>query len=277
MAQGISVRWLRKSFGRFKLDGVAAEMPRGYVTAVIGSNGAGKTSLLKCITGSYVPDSGVIEFGIPRRYGRMGVMFDECPYPPTMRVSALSKTMSKVFDDWDPDEFARLCKGYGIEPSSKVGSLSRGRRMCLQAAVMFSHGTDYLVLDEPTSGMDPEAREEFLAVLRDYVSDDEHTVVISSHMTSDLEKIADQVVLMMDGRVVLCEDRISLMEDYGLVRAADSERVPEEFVIGSSEGGFGRTVLVKGRKRLSETIPDIEIGDASLEDIVVYHMRGRGA
>ena len=252
-------------------------MPRGYVTAVIGSNGAGKTSLLKCIAGSYVPDSGVIEFGIPRRYGRMGVMFDECPYPPTMRVSALSKTMSRVFDDWDPDGFARLCRGYGIEPSSKVGSLSRGRRMCLQAAVMLSHGTDYLVLDEPTSGMDPEAREEFLAVLRDYVSDDEHTVVISSHMTSDLEKIADQVVLMMDGRVVLCEDRVSLMEDYGLVRAADSGRVPEEFVVGASEGEYGRTVMVRDRKLLSETVPGIDIGDASLEDLVVYHMRGRKA
>ncbi|MBO4568537.1 MAG: ABC transporter ATP-binding protein [Candidatus Methanomethylophilaceae archaeon] len=276
MAQGISVRWLRKSFGRFKLDGVSAEMPRGYVTAVIGNNGAGKTSLLKCITGSYVPDSGVIEFGVPRRYGRMGVMFDECPYPPTMRVSALSKTMSRVFDDWDPDKFAKLCKAYGIDFSSKVGSLSRGRRMSLQAAVMLSHETDYLVLDEPTSGMDPEAREEFLEVLREYVSDDEHTVVISSHMTSDLEKIADQVVLMIDGKVVLCEDRISLMEDYGLVRAADSERIPKECMIGESEGGLGKAVMVKDRKRLSETIPDVEMYDASLEDIVVYHMRGRG-
>jgi ABC-2 type transport system ATP-binding protein len=275
MAQGISVRWLKKSFVGFKLDGVSAEMPRGYVTAVIGNNGAGKTSLLKCITGSYVPDSGIIEFGIPRGYGRIGVMFDECPYPPTMRVSAISKTMSRVFDDWNPDKFGRLCKGYGIEPFSKVGSLSRGRRMSLQAAVMLSHDTDYLILDEPTSGMDPEAREEFLAVLRDYVSDDEHTVVMSSHMTSDLEKIADQVVLIIDGKVVLCKDRISLMEEYGLVRAADAERVPEEYVIGSSEGEFGKTVMVRGRRHLSETIPDINVDDASLEDIVIFHMRGR--
>ena len=204
-------------------------------------------------------------------------MFDECPYPPTMRVSALSKTMSRVFDDWDSDEFARLCKGYGIEPFSKVGSLSRGRRMSLQAAVMLSHGTDYLVLDEPTSGMDPEAREKFLEVLRDYVSDDEHTVVISSHMTSDLEKIADQIILMIDGKVVLCQDRISLMEDYGLVRAADAGRIPKECIIGASDGGLGQIVMVKDRKRLSETIPDVEMYDASLEDIVVYHMRGRKA
>ena len=101
------------------------------------------------------------------------------------------------------------------------------------------------------------------------MSDDEHTVVISSHMTSDLEKIADQVVLMIDGKVVLCEDRISLMEDYGLVRAADAEKIPEECIIGASEGGLGQTVMVKDRKRLSETVPDVE-------DIVVYHMRGRG-
>ncbi|MBR6205332.1 MAG: ABC transporter ATP-binding protein [Candidatus Methanomethylophilaceae archaeon] len=275
MAQGISVRGLYKSFQGFQLKRVDAEMPRGYVTAVIGGNGAGKTSLLKCIIGSYVPDSGTILFGVPRKPGRVGVVFDECPYPPTMRVRDLSRTMSKIFDDWDAERYEGLCRKYGIGPWFKVGALSRGRRMRLQVAVMMSHGTDYLVLDEPTSGMDPEAREEFLGMLREYVSDEERTVVISSHQTSDLEKIADQIVLMMDGKVVLCQDRISLMEEYGLVRASDADRVPEKFVVGASESDFGRTALVKDRKALADMFPDMAIDDASLEDIVVYHMKGR--
>jgi ABC-2 type transport system ATP-binding protein len=275
MNKGISVRYLNKSFGRFRLQNISAEMPRGYVTAIIGNNGAGKTSLLKCITGSYVPDSGVVEFGIPKQYGRIGVVFDECPYPPTMKVDALSRTMGRIFDDWDPMRFGDLCKGYGIDMSSRVGTLSRGRRMRLQIAVMLSHGTDYLILDEPTSGLDPEAREEFLDLLRDYVSDEEHTVVISSHMTSDLEKIADTVVLMIDGKVVLCQDRVSLLEEYGIVKVGGDRPIEDGFVIGMSDGEFGTTALIKDRRTFSESHPDVVIDDASLEDIVVYHMKGR--
>jgi len=276
MNQGISVKYLNKSFGGPGIKNICAEMPRGYITAIIGNNGAGKTTLLKCITGSYIPDSGVVEFGIPKRYGRIGVVFDECPYPPAMRIDALSKTLSKIFDDWDASRFDSLCAEYRIPKSSKVGALSRGARMKLQFAVMLSHATDYLILDEPTSGLDPDARDGFLDVLRDYVSDEEHTVVISSHMTSDLEKIADQIILMIDGRIVFCKDRISLMEEYGLVRNADPNDLPEEHVVGIVENDFGSTALVKDRAKLSDERPDLLIDDASLEDIVIYHMRGNG-
>ncbi|MBQ7978760.1 MAG: ABC transporter ATP-binding protein [Candidatus Methanomethylophilaceae archaeon] len=275
MTKGISVRYLNKSFGRFKLQNINVEMPRGYVTAIIGNNGAGKTSLLKCITGSYVPDSGVIEFGVPKKYGRIGVVFDECPYPPTMKIEILSRTMNKIFDDWDNARFEELCRDYGIDRSSKVGALSRGMRMKLQIAVMLSHGTDYLILDEPTSGLDPEAREEFLGLLRDYVSDEERTLVISSHMTSDLEKIADQIVLMIDGKVILCQDRVSLLEEYGIVKVSNESAIDDGFIIGTSEGEFGITALIKDRKTFSESHPDLVVDDASLEDIVVYHMKGR--
>lgn len=275
MNQGISVKYLNKSFGGSGLKNVCAEMPRGYITAIIGNNGAGKTTLLKCITGSYVPDSGVVEFGIPKRYGRMGVVFDECPYPPAMRIDALSKTLSKIFDDWDVSRFDSLCAEYRIPKSSKVGALSRGARMKLQFAVMLSHATDYLILDEPTSGLDPEAREEFLGLLRDYVSDEEHTVVISSHMTSDLEKIADQIVLMIDGKVVFCKDRVSLLEEYGILKVSSDCAIDDGLIIGTSEGEFGKTALIKDRKKFSESHPDLVIDDASLEDIVVYHMKGR--
>ncbi len=252
MNQGISVKYLNKSFGGSGLKNVCAEMPRGYITAIIGNNGAGKTTLLKCITGSYIPDSGVVEFGIPKRYGRIGVVFDECPYPPTMRIDALSRTMNKIFDDWDSIRFGELCIDYGIDMSSRVGTLSRGMRMKLQIAVMLSHETDYLILDEPTSGLDPEAREEFLGILRDYVSDEEHTVVISSHMTSDLEKIADVIVLMIDGKVILCQDRVSLLEEYGIVKVGSGCTVDDGFIIGTSEGEFGTTALIKDRKTFSE-------------------------
>ncbi len=275
MTRGISVKFLNKSFGKFRLHNINVEIPRGYITAIIGNNGAGKTSLLKCITGSYVPDSGVIEFGVPKQYGRIGVVFDECPYPPMMKVDALSRTMNKIFDDWDAIRFENLCKKYGINMSSRVGTLSRGRRMSLQIAVMLSHVTDYLILDEPTSGLDPEAREEFLGLLRDYVSDEEHTVVISSHMTSDLEKIADEIVLMIDGKVMLCQDRVSLLEEYGILKVSCDCAIDDGFIIGTSEGEFGKTALIMNRKAFSESHPEMLIDDASLEDIVVYHMKGR--
>lgn len=275
METGISVRYLNKAFGGFRLRSVSIEAPRGYITGVIGSNGSGKTTLLKCITGAYVPDSGYVEFGVPKRYGRIGIVCDECPYPPTMRVSRLSKVMSSIFDDWDDRRFSSLCDGYGIGPDSRVGTLSRGTRMKLQVAVMLSHGTDCLILDEPASGMDPESKEGLMDILRDYVSDEEHTVVISSNSISDLERIADQVVVMIDGEAVLCKDRISLMEEYGIVRAGTDEIVPEEHVVGSERTGFGSSYLVKDRGVLVEEHPELMIDDASLEDILLYLTRGR--
>ena len=275
MNQGITIRGLNKELGDFRLEDIDLDIPKGYVTCLIGNNGAGKTSLLKCILGTYKKDSGSIVFGFKTSPGHVGVIFDECPYPMFYRIGFLSKAMSKIFDDWGEDRFFSLCKEFGISTEDRVGNLSRGMRMKLQTAVMLSHHTDYLVLDEPTAGMDPDSKERFLDMIREYMAEEERLVIISSHQMSDLEKIADYVILMADGRIVLSKDMATLSIDYGMVRSpSDAEMIPREFVVHSESNDLGGVCLVHDRRDLQRMFPDMRIDDASLDEIMVHTMRG---
>lgn len=273
MGDSIKIKDLNKEFKSFALKDINAEIPRGYVTGIIGNNGAGKTTLLKCISGSYVPTSGTVEFPCTMMRGHIGIVFDECPYPGDMKVSYLSKAMSMIFEEWDSERYLSLCKKFDIPEKQVVMKLSRGMKMKLQAAVALSHKTDLLILDEATAGMDPESRAEFLDLIREYIADEQHTVIMSSHITSDLERIADYLIFIYNGKVILSGDRESLIDEYGIMRTGSEIIIPKEYIIFEETGSFGSTCLVSKKKELKEAYPEVTIDDASLDDIMVYLSR----
>lgn len=275
MSDSIEIRDLNKKFKDFSLKDMNVDIPKGFVTGIIGNNGAGKTTLLKCITGSYVPTSGTITFPYEMRRGNIGVIFDECPFTGDAKVSFLSKMMSNLFDDWDSERFFSLCKTFDIDRSKPISKLSRGMRMKLQVAVALSHDTDIIVMDEPTAGMDPESRMEFLDMIREYISDGERTVIISSHITSDLEKIADHLIFIYNGEIILRGDRESLSDEYGVLKTGSGNIIPKEHIIYEETGNYGTTCFVRDKKGLKEAYPELVIDDASLDDIMVYMIRGR--
>lgn len=274
MDDAISVEHLRKSFGDFSLEDVSLSVPRGYVTGLIGENGAGKTALIKCMTGSVIPDSGDVSLNdVP------GVVFDGGHFPEDLTVGQLGRILAGTFGSWDQTCYERMVSDAGVGMGKRLKSLSRGMGMKVQVAAAMSRNPDILILDEPTAGMDPAARDEFLDSIRGYIQDEDRTVLISSHITSDLEKVADRIAFMHRGRIVLSEDKDELLERFGVLRcgASDWERVDRSAVVKLRRGDMGVVALVDDKAGMREAYPELVVDDASLDDIMVLTIRGEDA
>ena len=202
----LRIRSLSKHYDGFDLRNVDLTVPAGSVVGFIGSNGAGKTTTIKAILGLIYPDAGSIELlgqnvgehagskAIKDAKQRTGVVFDTCSFPEEMTVASVGKLMSYSYDSWSPADFEQRLAQFQLPKSKTVKDLSRGMSMKLSLACALAHDPDLLILDEATAGLDPLAREEALDILRGYMRDERHGILMSSHITSDPEKIADYIV-----------------------------------------------------------------------------------
>lgn len=280
MGNAVEIRGLTKRLGDFEMDGLDLEIPEGYVVGLIGENGAGKTTLIKCLTGAAIADSGDIRIlGAPLEEAdktHIGVVFDECKFMQNFDGDHLSKLMSMIFERWDDEEFRYLMSGYGIAMDKKIKDYSRGMRMKVQVAVALAHAPDLLLLDEPTAGMDPAARDEFLDSIREYMTDESHTTVISSHITTDLEKVADYIVFLHGGRIVLNGPKDDIMESYGIAKGSEAAiaKLDREDVVSIRRDDYSVSALVRDRDGVREAFPELVVDPASLDDILVMTVRG---
>lgn len=278
----VEIRGLCKSFGSFGLSDVSFDIPRGYVVGLIGENGAGKTTLIKCLTGAVIPDSGSIRIGGEERSarpGEIGVVFDECHFFQQMNGRQIGRTMSGLFPGWDQASYDRMMSSFGIDQDKKLKDYSRGMRMKIQVAVALSHNPDVVLMDEATAGMDPAARDEFLDIVMEYMRDESHSVLMSSHITADLERIADYIVFIHGGRVVIDDTKDSILENYGIVKGSESQvlAIGRENIISTRRDGYGMSALVSDRNGVKEAYPELVVDPASLDDIMVMVIRGEGA
>lgn len=280
MDNAVKIRGLCKSFGSFGIRGLDLDIPRGYVVGLIGENGAGKTTLIKCITGANIPDSGEVRlFGSLDRNGsegRLGVVFDECHFFQQMSGEQIGKLMSSLFAEWDDARYRTLMSDFGIPLDKKVKDYSRGMRMRIQVAVALSHSPDLVIMDEATAGMDPAARDEFLDLVMGYMQDEDHTVLMSSHITSDLERIADYIVFIHQGRIVMNGPKDEILESYGIVKGSESAvlAVGRENIVSVKRDQFSTSALVRDRQGVAEAYPELVVDPASLDDIMVMVIRG---
>lgn len=272
MANAIEIRGLTKEFKHFKLNAGDIDIPKGYVTGIVGSNGAGKSTLMNCITGTYIPTSGKITWEKEPEQGSIGLIYGECPFLGLGNANNISKTFGRCFPDWDEKEFFRLCSEYKLDRKKKIIKYSDGMKKLIQAAVAFSHPTDILILDEPTLGLDPINREDLLDKVMDYMMNEEHTVIITSNITSDLEKIADYIIFLKEGEIVINGRTDDILNEYGILRSFD-ESIRDHFV-AVRKGEFSWTALVKDKNGLRATHPELTVDDATIEDIAVYLIRG---
>lgn len=274
----IEARGLVKTVGSFRLV-ANLEIPSGYVIGLIGENGAGKTTLIKCMTGVNRVGSGEVSFmGKPladRVPGEIGIVFDDCHFPGGMDGSHLDRLMGGLFPNWDGTRFAELMDSFDIPMDKKVKEYSRGMRMKVQVAVALSHDPRLLILDEATAGMDPAARDEFLEMVRDFACDEDHTVVMSSHITSDLEKIADYIVFIHRGRIILNAPKDEILESYGIAKGSEGAlRALGDEMIAFRRGDYSCEALVADRCGVAEAYPELVVDPASLDDIMVMIVRG---
>ncbi len=291
MTDLLKVEGLVKSYGEFTLDHLDLAVPEGCVTGFVGSNGAGKTTAIKSILGIVMPDAGTISlFGENVADGeasraeakeRIGAVFDTCPFLTESRVSDVASIGRFAWKTWDRLAFETYLRMFGIDMKKRVKDLSRGMGMKLQLAFALAHRPDLLILDEATAGLDPMARDEVLDILRGYMADGAHGILMSSHITTDLEKIADHVVCIDDGRTVFscATDEICDIAGIARCRPADVEAIANSglFEPGSlrvMRDAYSVSVLVPDRAALRRRFPEVACERASIEDYMAFMLKG---
>ena len=274
----IEIKNLVKKFDGFTLGPIDLSIPKGTIVGYIGQNGAGKSTTIKLLLGLLKIDSGEIKilgYDNPNSIelkDKLGVVFDELLVPEEMTLVDLEKFCSRVYSKWDREFFYQLKKKFNLSEKQTIKNYSRGMRMKLSMAVALSHNAEILILDEATSGLDPIVREEILDLLLDFMQEENHTILISSHILSDLEKVADYIAFINDGKVLFVETKDELKENYGICTLSNEEveNLDEEAIIGRRVHSFGQELLVK-----RNVIPDgITLQKPSIEDIMIYFVKG---
>lgn len=281
----IELEKVTKDYGDFKLDSVSFSVPEGSVCGFIGQNGAGKTTTINLILDVIKRDAGEIRvFGetIDKNSAALrediGVVFDEMGFHEFMTAKDINFMMKHIYKNWDSEMFFNYVKEFSLPSKKKCGSFSRGMRMKLQIAVALSHHAKLLIMDEPTSGLDPIVRNEMINIFRDYVVEEDHTILLSSHITGDLEKLADEVVFIDRGKIVLAGNKDELLEKHGILKCKkeDLAQVSTSFIVSSETGSFGAEALVNDRRAVAKLYPDMVIEPATLEQIMIYYVNRRG-
>ena len=277
----LEVRGLCKNYGSFALNEVSFDVPRGFITGFIGPNGSGKTTTLKLILSVIRADSGRVN-GIgchdTPQNEEIGVVLDTPMYVDDWTVGEVEKAISPFYREWDKKTFAGYINKFGLEPKKKVKELSRGMKVKLQIAAAFSHHAKFLLLDEPTSGLDPVARDEICDLLREFVTDEDKSVMFSTHITSDLEKTADYITFILNGRIVFTGAKEDLLEKYARVTGGlgDLNVKQKKSVVGYREHGTGFEGMIETVD--IGTLPkDVLTEEISLDEIIIFMNKEKGA
>ena len=283
MENAICIRGLCKHYEDFSLENLDLTVPTGSIVGFVGENGAGKTTTLKAIFGAIRTDGGSIEvLGCtdPDRLDKsqIGVVMEDSFFYETLTPRQVNSIMKSLQPGWDSAEFARLLNDYQLPEKKLIKDMSKGMRMKFRLATALAHKPKLLILDEATSGLDPVVRGEVLDYLRDYIQDESHSVLMSSHITSDLEKVADSIAYLRKGRLLFQMDRDELLEKYGVLRCSPEqlEVLDNRLKVATRETGFTCETLVNDAAAARRALPDAVIDRASIEDIMQFYT-GRDA
>lgn len=283
MANLLELRNLSKSYGAFALQGVDLDVPSGTITGLVGANGAGKSTLLKMVLGLLPPDAGEIRlFGEKARSDsarlrqRIGFVQESPTLFPLLRIPELGEAVAPFYPRWNGATFRRLCDTFELPLKTAFMKLSQGSRMKVALALALSHEADLLLLDEPTSGLDPLMRREVLDLLLEVIQDEGRAVLFSTHITSDLERVADHVAILKAGRLVLAGPKDDLLESWALVKGGEELLAGplKDRCHGGERTELGLTLLCEGAETLAPMLPEGALQERpSLEDLVYFHGR----
>ncbi len=273
----LEVEGLTKRYPGFTLDSVSFRLETGYIMGFIGRNGAGKTTTLKSMLGLVHADAGSVRIdGTEYREDehlakqKLGVAFGGVDYYPRARLSDIARVTRRFYEAWDETQYRALLQRFQLDEKKRVRELSQGMKVKFSLALALSHNAKLLLLDEPTVGLDPVSREEPIELLQHIVEDGEHSILFSTHITSDLEKCADYITYIRGGRIAASTDLDSFKSEYRLVRgtrAQLTEPLVQKF-IGARKNAFGFTALAKAED--AAAMVGLEIAPADLESIMIY-------
>lgn len=277
----IELKDVTKDYGDFKLDNISFKVPEGAVCGFIGQNGAGKTTTIQIILDSINRDGGeVYLFGksIDKDSAALreniGVVFDEMGFHDFLTAKQINTVMKNIYKGWNEKKYFEYLRRFSLPTKKACGTFSRGMRMKLQIAAALSHDAKLLIMDEPTSGLDPIVRNEVLQIFREYVVEEDHTILLSSHITGDLEKLADEVVFIDGGKIVLKGNKDEILEKHALLRCKKDElkNISRSLIVSAQLSSLGAEVLVNDRKAAGRLYPEMVIEQAGLEEIMIYYV-----
>ncbi len=283
MTNSIEISGLNKTYPGFALRDISLTLPGGAIMGLIGENGAGKTTTIKCILNLIRRDSGQIKL-----MGRdnireerlakqdIGVVLDECFFHDTLRAKDVGAILAPVYQEWDEELFQDYLDKFGLPEKQFIKEYSRGMKMKLSLAAALSHHPKLLILDEATAGLDPVVRDEILDEFLAFICDEEHSILISSHITSDLEKVADYITYLHQGRVVLSDSKDEILDHYGRLGCSPDElaKIDPADLIRVRRGSFGCEALISDRSAFQRKYPGKMVDRVTLEGIMLFVSKG---
>lgn len=277
----IEIRSLEKRYKDFRLDNVDLTLPGGCILGLIGENGAGKSTLIKCLLGVIHKNAGSItilgrdaDTEIADIKEDVGVVLDEVGIPDTFRFKHINEIMKKTFRNWDEAEFSAYIDKFGLPKDKKFKEFSRGMKMKMGIAIALSHKAKLLVLDEATNGLDPVIRDEVTDIFYEFTRSEEHSILISSHIVSDLEKLCDYISFIHKGKVLLNEEKDVLLEQYAIANCTEEQlhELDPSAVRGKKSGKYGVQALVR-----RDAVPSgMTLSPVTIEELFVFMIKDAG-
>lgn len=271
----LTLKNFKKSYKNFTLGEINLEIPEGMIIGIIGKNGAGKTTLIKSILGLLKHEG---ELAIMNQINldsedlrqQLGFVLDDSIFPGRMTISRINQIMSNIFKDWNETQFLKYLNHFNIQISAKYKELSKGNQQKIAILIALCHNAKLLVLDEPLNNLDPPSRIDMQDIFREYMQTEDNTILISSHILSDLEKICDYILFLQEGKVTLFEQKDQLIENYGIAKVTHDQyqEIKKEYP-HIRKHQFGVDVLIPDKKAFCLRYPDYIVDDATLEDIIV--------
>lgn len=278
----LKVENLSKSYDDFTLENVGFNLPKGSIMGLVGENGAGKTTIIKLILNLIKRESGYIKvFGLDNIENeqqikeKIGVVLDESYFHDNLRAKDISLIMDNIYSNWDKSVFLYYLKKFKLPLDKIVKDFSKGMKMKLSIAVALSHDPQFLILDEPTSGLDPIVRSEILDIFMEFIQDEEKSILFSTHITSDLDKIADYITFIHNGAIIFSESKDDMINNFGIIKCGkeDFNKIDKVDIVGYRKSQFGYEVLINNKQRNRSKYNTFIIDSASLEDIMLLYIR----
>ena len=275
MENAIEIKNLSKSYEDFCLNNIILNIPKGSIVGLIGENGAGKSTLISSLLGIIKSSYEELKiFGMDFKTDEIqikkdiAVIFDTTHYDDEFTPKFIGQILSKVYSNWDQATYLKYIHQFNLPMKKKIKKFSRGMKMKLEFAIAFSHDAKLLILDEATSGLDP--------IIREYTEDENHTVLMSSHITSDLDKISDYIAYIHEGELLFMKPYDELREEYGVLHVGKEllDSLNREDIIGYTKGAYSYTILVKNRLAIQSVFKDLEIMRPTVEEIMLFYAKG---
>lgn len=278
MENCIEIKNVTREYPKFKLNNISFSVPCGTIMGFIGENGAGKSTTIKAILGLLKKGEGEItvlgenaDTLSPATKEKIGVVFDGLSFPENLNVRQLDRVMRGIYKTWNSEKFFEFMRKFELPTDKKFKNFSRGMIMRLSIAAALSHNPQLLILDEPTSGLDPVVRSEILDIFLDFMQDETHSILISTHITSDLEHIADNICFIHKGEVVFTEDRNEMLERHRILKCTEQQlaQIAKSDIVGVRRGRFQNEVLTTNAAKY----PDIPSDMPTIEEIMVFYVK----